>query len=76
MKHVDPLPRCECGKVIFLHPERAAFMAVQQAVIHGRPMHFYQCDMHEFFWHLKTLRKPKQIRWLKRKLYGRRVVDG
>lgn len=51
-------------------------MAVQQAVIHGRPMHFYQCDMHEFFWHLKTLRKPKQIRWLKRKLYGRHVVDG
>jgi hypothetical protein len=70
VRQVDPQPRCECGKVIFLHPERAAFAAVQQAVIHGVPTHFYQCRVHEVFWHLMTLKKPKKIRWLRRKLYG------
>jgi hypothetical protein len=66
----DPNPRCECGKVIFLHPERAAFYAVQQAVIHGVATGFYQCIMHEWFWHLTSLEtKAERTQW-RRELYG------
>lgn len=70
MRHVDPNPRCECGKVIYLHPERAAFAAVQSAVFYGERTGFYQCRIHDRFWHLTTAISNNDVRRWKQALEG------
>lgn len=71
MRRVDPYPRCQCGKVIFLHPERAAFYAVQAAVFYGVPSLPYQCRMQDKFWHIGTVRRKGDIKAWKWATEGR-----
>jgi hypothetical protein len=71
VKRIDPYPRCECGKVIFLHQERAAFYAVQSAVFYGVPSLPYQCRMQDKFWHIGTVHLRGDIRRWKQETEGR-----
>lgn len=71
MRHYDPNPRCECGKVLFLHPERAAFAAVQDAVRYGEAMEIYQCRMHDRFWHVTRVKRRMDPNDRKRAAGGR-----
>ena len=71
---IDPYPRCQCGKVIFLSYERACFYAVQMSAFHGRPTHAYQCRIQERFWHLGTTTRKgdiKQWKWLTEGRYAK-----
>lgn len=70
MRHVDPNPRCVCGKVIYLHQERAAFAAVQTSAFYGVAMLPYQCRVQERFWHIQTVRLRKDIRHWKKEVGG------
>jgi hypothetical protein len=72
---IDPNPRCECGKVLYLCEERAAFYAVQYAVFYGLPTHPYQCRMHDRFWHLRTVTRKsdiKQWKWMTEGRYAKK----
>lgn len=73
---VDPNPRCQCGKVIYLHQERAAFAAVQYAVFYGVAMRSYQCRIHDRFWHLGTMHSRIQKKRWKREVGEHRWLNG